>query len=152
VGHRLAELGVLGRFAVDFVVAQDDAGRWQTYAVEINLRKGGTTHPYLFLQFLTDGEFNEEEGVFRAPSGVEKYYVASDHLEDTAAPGARPGTALRGPRRVRARDVIGTKPSCFCSLRADKNRNGGDVLRLALVATMMSFVLAACGDTCLEHG
>jgi hypothetical protein len=83
VGHRLAELGVLGRFAVDFVVAQDDVGGWQTYAVEINLRKGGTTHPFLFLQFLTDGEFSEEEGVFRAPSGVEKYYVASDHLEDT---------------------------------------------------------------------
>ncbi|MEJ2379470.1 MAG: peptide ligase PGM1-related protein [Gammaproteobacteria bacterium] len=83
VGHRLAELGVLGRFAIDFVVVQDDVGRWQTYAIEINLRKGGTTHPYLFLQFLTDGEFSEEEGVFRAPSGVEKYYVASDHLEDT---------------------------------------------------------------------
>ena len=83
VGQRLAELGVLGRFAVDFVVAEDDAGRWQTYAIEINLRKGGTTHPYLFLQFLTEGAFDEEEGVFRAPSGVEKYYVASDHLEDT---------------------------------------------------------------------
>ena len=83
VGHRLAELGVLGRFAVDFVVAQDDAGRWHTYAIEINLRKGGTTHPYLFLQFLTEGTFDEVEGVFRAPSGVEKYYVASDHLEDT---------------------------------------------------------------------
>jgi hypothetical protein len=83
VGQRLAELGVLGRFAIDFVVARDDAGRWQTYAIEINLRKGGTTHPYLFLQFLTDGKFDEGEGVFRAPSGVEKYYVASDHLEDT---------------------------------------------------------------------
>jgi hypothetical protein len=83
VGRRLAELGVLGRFAVDFVVAQDDAGCWQTYAIEINLRKGGTTHPYLFLQFLTDGAFDEADGVFRAPSGAEKYYVASDHLEDT---------------------------------------------------------------------
>jgi pheganomycin biosynthesis PGM1-like protein len=83
VGQKLAELGVLGRFAVDFVVAQDDAGRWQSYAIEINLRKGGTTHPFLFLQFITDGAFDEEEGVFRAPSGAEKYYVASDHLEDT---------------------------------------------------------------------
>jgi PGM1 C-terminal domain len=83
VGQKLAELGVLGRFAVDFVVAQDDAGRWQTYAIEINLRKGGTTHPFLFLQFITNGAFDEEEGVFRAPSGAEKYYVASDHLEDT---------------------------------------------------------------------
>jgi hypothetical protein len=83
IGQKLGELGVLGRFAVDFVVAQDDAGRWQTYAIEINLRKGGTTHPFLFLQFLTDGAFDAEEGVFRAPSGVEKSYVASDHLEDT---------------------------------------------------------------------
>lgn len=76
VGQRLAELGVLGRFAVDFVAAQDDIGRWRTYAIEINLRKGGTT-PFLFLQFLTEGAFDEEEGVFRAPSGVEKYYVAT---------------------------------------------------------------------------
>lgn len=83
VGQRLAELGVLGRFAVDFVVVKNDAGRWQSYAIEINLRKGGTTHPYLFLQFLTDGKFDEEDGVFLAPSGAEKYYVASDHLEDT---------------------------------------------------------------------
>ena len=83
VGQRLAELGVLGRFAVDFVVVRDETGRWQTYAIEINLRKGGTTHPFLFLQFLTDGKFYEEEGVFRAPNGAEKYYVASDHLEDT---------------------------------------------------------------------
>jgi hypothetical protein len=83
VGQRLAELGVLGRFAVDFVVAQDDAGRWQSYAIEINLRKGGTTHPYLFLQFLTEGSYDEEQGVFRTPSGAEKHYVASDHLEDT---------------------------------------------------------------------
>ena len=83
VGQRLAELGVLGRFAVDFVVVQNDANRWQTYAIEINLRKGGTTHPFLFLQFLTEGKFYEDEGVFRAPSGVEKCYVANDHLEDT---------------------------------------------------------------------
>ena len=30
-------------------------GEWETYAIEINLRKGGTTHPFLTLQFLTDG-------------------------------------------------------------------------------------------------
>ncbi len=83
VGQKLAELGVLGRFAVDFVVVRNDADRWQTYAIEINLRKGGTTHPFLFLQFLTEGTFDEDEGVFRAPSGVEKCYVANDHLEDT---------------------------------------------------------------------
>ena len=52
VGRHLAELGVLGRFAVDFVVVQDEAGAWTPYAIELNLRKGGTTHPFLTLQFL----------------------------------------------------------------------------------------------------
>ena len=28
------------------------------YAIELNLRKGGTTHPFLTLQFLTDGTYD----------------------------------------------------------------------------------------------
>ena len=55
VGTRLAKEGVLGRFAIDFVVVRSDKGAWQPYAIEVNLRKGGTTHPFLTLQFLTDG-------------------------------------------------------------------------------------------------
>jgi len=83
VAKRLAERGVLGRFAIDFVMVRGEEGDWESYAIEINLRKGGTTHPFLMLQFLTNGQYHEEEGVFRAPSGVSKYYVASDHLEST---------------------------------------------------------------------
>jgi hypothetical protein len=83
IGERLADLGALGRFAVDFVVVRDDEGTWQSYAIEINLRLGGTTHPFLILQFLTDGQYWPEDGVFRSPSGQEKYYTASDHLEST---------------------------------------------------------------------
>ncbi len=83
VGAQLAKHGVLGRFAVDFVVVRDDAGEYRSYAIEINLRKGGTTHPFLILQFLTDGQYDEKVGVFTAPSGQEKCYVTSDHLEET---------------------------------------------------------------------
>src|SRR6185436_1796582 len=64
VGQRLAKEGVLGRFAIDFVVVKDGADEWQSYAIEINLRKGGTTAPYLILQFLTDGGYDAEEGVY----------------------------------------------------------------------------------------
>jgi len=53
IGRHLAGFGVLGRFGVDFVVVQDDSGAWTPYAIELNLRKGGTTHPFLTLQFLT---------------------------------------------------------------------------------------------------
>jgi hypothetical protein len=47
IGERLAREGVLGRFAVDFVVVQSGDGSWTSYAIELNLRKGGTTHPFL---------------------------------------------------------------------------------------------------------
>jgi hypothetical protein len=81
VGERLAALGVIGRFALDFVVTRDGSGPWSSYAIEINLRKGGTTHGFLTLQFLTDGRYDPVESVFTAPSGKRKFYVASDHLE-----------------------------------------------------------------------
>ena len=81
VGWRLKDEGVLGRFAVDFVAVRGEQGDWEVYAIEINLRKGGTTHPFLTLQFLTDGVYDHEHGVFRTPRGESKCFVATDHLE-----------------------------------------------------------------------
>src|SRR5881275_109074 len=81
VGRRLAKEGVIGRFALDFVVVRAKNGEWEPYAIEINLRKGGTTHPFLTLQFLTDGTYNPETGIFTAPNGQQKFFVASDHVE-----------------------------------------------------------------------
>jgi PGM1 C-terminal domain len=80
VGRRLAKEGVIGRFALDFVVVRSN-GKWEPYAIEINLRKGGTTHPFLTLQFLTDGTYNPDTGIFTAPNGQQKFFVASDHVE-----------------------------------------------------------------------
>ena len=56
-------------------------GTWTPYAIELNLRKGGTTHPFLTLQFLTDGRYDPATALFTAPSGREKHLVATDHLE-----------------------------------------------------------------------
>ena len=64
IGARLAREGALGRFAIDFVVARDATGAWSSYAIELNLRKGGTTHPFLTLQFLTDGRYQPETALF----------------------------------------------------------------------------------------
>ena len=80
VGQRLAKEGVIGRFALDFVVVRSN-GKWDPYAIEINLRKGGTTHPFLTLQFLTDGAYDPETATFTAPNGQQKFFVASDHVE-----------------------------------------------------------------------
>jgi len=81
VGKRLAKEGVIGRFALDFVVVRGKNGKWEPYAIEINLRKGGTTHPFLTLQFLTDGTYDPKTGIFTAPNGQQKFFVASDHVE-----------------------------------------------------------------------
>ena len=81
VGQRLAKEGVVGRFAVDFVVVRDEAGGWTPYAIEVNLRRGGTTHPFLTLQFLTGGSYDADEALFRTPTGDVKHLVATDHLE-----------------------------------------------------------------------
>jgi hypothetical protein len=80
VGRRLAKEGVIGRFALDFVVVRSN-GKWEPYAIEINLRKGGTTHPFLTLQFLTDGAYDPEKAIFTAPNGQQKFFIASDHVE-----------------------------------------------------------------------
>jgi hypothetical protein len=93
VGERLAREGVIGRFAVDFVAVRSNGG-WAPYAVEINLRNGGTSHPVLTLQALTDGEYVEDTGVFLAADGKPKYYWATDDLESPAYQVLTPDDAL----------------------------------------------------------
>jgi hypothetical protein len=90
IGARLAKEGVIGRFALDFVVVRTTGGDWDLYAIELNLRKGGTTHPFLTLQFLTDGSYDPEAAVFTAPSGRTKCFVASDHVESPSYRGFTP--------------------------------------------------------------
>jgi hypothetical protein len=76
----LAAKGVLGRFGIDFISVKEGRS-WRHVAIEINLRKGGTTHPFLMLQFLTDGRYDLETGEFLTPSGRPRCYYATDNLE-----------------------------------------------------------------------
>jgi len=49
VGQVLAKNGARDRFAIDFVVTEnvkDGKSDYDVYAIEINLRSGGTTYPY----------------------------------------------------------------------------------------------------------
>jgi hypothetical protein len=75
----LARDGVVARFGIDFVSTRL-CDEWRHYAIEINLRKGGTTHPFLTLQFLTDGSYDPATGLYRSSSGRPCFYVASDNL------------------------------------------------------------------------
>ena len=84
IGERFVREGVIGRFALDFLTVRNGAGEWEPYAIEVNLRKGGTTHPFLTLQYLTDGTYDPETGIFTTELGEERYYVASDNVKSPA--------------------------------------------------------------------
>lgn len=79
VAAALARRGVLGRFGVDFVSVREGE-RWRHLAIEINLRKGGTTHPFLMLQYLTGGAYDPETGLFLTAAGQPRFYSATDNL------------------------------------------------------------------------
>lgn len=89
VAENLAAKGVIGRFAVDFLSVREE-NNWRHYAIEINLRKGGTTHPYLMLQFLTDGHYNETEGIFYTAAGQPRQYYFTDNLSIPESKGLTP--------------------------------------------------------------
>ncbi|MEM1427497.1 MAG: peptide ligase PGM1-related protein, partial [Cyanobacteria bacterium P01_H01_bin.130] len=94
VGEKLANYGALERFGVDFVVVQQDSGRWDVQAIEINLRKGGTTHPFMAMKLLTKGEYNTEDGRFYSLQGQAKYYKATDNLESDRYRGLLPSDLM----------------------------------------------------------
>ncbi|MGB3076922.1 MAG: peptide ligase PGM1-related protein [Chitinophagales bacterium] len=84
-GQRIAEemkkYGVLGRFSIDFISVKEN-NVWKHYAVEINLRKGGTTHPNLLLQGLTVGKYDVEKGIYLTANGQRRYYFSSDNVKN----------------------------------------------------------------------
>jgi hypothetical protein len=88
VGLLLMDKGVMGRFALDYVVVRRGSA-WDAHAIEVNLRKGGTTHPFLTLQFLTGGAYEPQAARFLTPTGAARYLVATDHLEHALLRGLR---------------------------------------------------------------
>lgn len=81
IANKMKDKKVLGRFAIDFISVKEN-NNWIHYPIEINLRKGGTTHPFLMLQFLTDGLYNEKDGKYYTSKGhLVRYYFCSDNLK-----------------------------------------------------------------------
>ena len=79
VAEVLASVGVIGSFGIDFVGWPDGDG-YVLHLGEINLRMGGTTHPFLMARMVTGGRLDEATGELMA-GGRPKYYVASDNLK-----------------------------------------------------------------------
>ena len=89
VGRALQAHGVIGRYAVDFVAVRR-GGSWCVQAIEINLRKGGTTHPYGATRLLTGGRFDPATNRMALPDGTCRCYGATDNLVDESWLGRQP--------------------------------------------------------------
>lgn len=83
IGKELASRGVIGRFGIDFVAIRHAEDGWQLRPVEVNLRNGGTTHPMLTLQALTDTSY-DASGAELVSRGRAKTYLATDHMHHDA--------------------------------------------------------------------
>ena len=136
VGRRLSREGVIGRASVDFVSVRQD-GEWDSRALEINLRCGGTTHPNFALTSLTDGAYEPLAGEWRTGMGEIKRYVATDHLDSPAYRRLTPDDLL---------DVVAER-----ALGWDAEREVGVVLHMVSAIAVAGRVgLTAIGDTLEE--
>ncbi|MBQ7503038.1 carboxylate-amine ligase [bacterium] len=123
VGRLLAEMGLSERVSLDYMavphipelpVSKDNP--WDMYAIEINMRKGGTTHPFRTLQFLTGGRYDADSGLFITPRGSNKYYIASDNLVAPEYKGLLPEDVI---------DII-----THARLHFNSNTNTGDIFHM----------------------
>ncbi len=91
VGQALAAKGAIESYGVDFIAVQHpDTKEWDLQAIEINLRKGGTTHPFMTLKLLTNGKYDYSTGLFLSQQNQPKYYIASDNLQKDSYYGLLP--------------------------------------------------------------
>lgn len=94
IGRNLAAKGALERYGVDFITVQKENGEWDIQAIEINLRKGGTTHPFMTLKLLTNGRYDLSTGLFYSQQGRAKYYIATDNLHKERYSGLLPNDLM----------------------------------------------------------
>lgn len=97
VGRLLAGHQVRGMVSIDFAAARDRGQPWRLYALEVNLRRGGTTPPLVVLSSLLPGSY-DAHGRWRLPDGSARYYCATDHLGDPRWTGLPPGQVIEGVR------------------------------------------------------
>jgi len=90
VGGVMASEGVIGSFGIDFLVTPDGG---DVYLSEINLRMGGTTHPYWMARLATGGSYATDTGELLA-DGRAKSYMATDNLKIPRLAGSNPAYVI----------------------------------------------------------
>jgi hypothetical protein len=90
VGEVMAVEGVIGSFGIDFLVTP--AG--DVYLSEINLRMGGTTHPYWMTRLAAGAAYDPVAGELVMPDGRRLSYMATDNLKLSRLVGWAPADVI----------------------------------------------------------
>jgi hypothetical protein len=95
VARVLARAGAVGRVGVDFVAVRRPDG-WALHALDLNLRKGGTTYPFAALRHLVPGRYDPKAARWVTSSdGQPRCYRSSDVVVSQNWTGMDPATAIR---------------------------------------------------------
>ncbi|MGN9836684.1 peptide ligase PGM1-related protein [Nonomuraea sp. H19] len=98
IAQVLAERGVVGLFGMDFFALKADAG-YAALLCEINLRIGGTTHPFGAAMLTTGATYDPATGLLMAGDQA-KYYTATDNCASSCLRGRTPGEVMRTAGRL----------------------------------------------------
>ncbi|MEU4829736.1 peptide ligase PGM1-related protein [Streptosporangium sp. NPDC023615] len=93
IARVLTDRGVVGLFGVDFFAVRDGGGH-RTLLCEINLRIGGTTHPFGAAILTTGAAYDPGTGLL-VHEGRAKYYVATDNCSAPGLLGRTPGEVVK---------------------------------------------------------
>ena len=131
----LAARGCAGRASIDFMAARSGPSPWELSALEVNLRKGGTTHPFSALRNLVPGHYDAAVGRWVTDAdGGPRAYRSTDNVVDPAWTGRPPASLIDAVRAAR--------------LVFDRERGTGVVLHmLACLAVDGRFGATAIGHT-----
>ncbi|GAA1652833.1 peptide ligase PGM1-related protein [Nonomuraea maheshkhaliensis] len=114
IAEALAGRGVVGLFGMDFFALKADAG-YAALLCEINLRIGGTTHPFGAAVLTTGATYDEATGHLMS-GNQPKFYTATDNCASPCLRGRTPGEVMRTAERL--------------GLGFDANRRTGNVFHL----------------------
>jgi PGM1 C-terminal domain/ATP-grasp domain len=90
VAEVLAAEGVVGAFGIDFLVT--DHG--EVSLSEINLRMGGTTHPFWMARLATGADYDPSTGEMRVEDGGARCYLSTDNLKSARLVGRTPAEVV----------------------------------------------------------
>jgi hypothetical protein len=133
IGKILAAKGVVGAFGMDFLVVARPGANRDVYLSEINLRLGGTSHPFYMAHLATGGNYDQTTGELRTPEGPISY-VATDNLKSDAYRSIEPARLVKELRAA--------------GLAFDRSSRSG--VALHLLGALSDH--GKLGATCLAHG